>query len=88
MCTVQRWTGTRSHGAASAASRPGGAEGFARLCQMSRPAAILPSRWSELVDNAGVFIDRWAVQAASLGWNAADIFGCHREAPLASIPSW
>ena len=59
------------------------AEGFARLCQMPRPAAILPARWRELVDNAGVFIDRWAVQAASLGWNAADIFGCHREAPLA-----
>jgi hypothetical protein len=59
------------------------AEGFARLCQMSRPLAIPPARWSELVDNAGVFIDRWAVQAASLGWNAADIFGCHRQAPLA-----
>jgi hypothetical protein len=35
------------------------------------------------MDNAGVFIDRWAVQAASLGWSAADIFGCHPEAPLA-----
>jgi hypothetical protein len=31
---------------------------------MSRPAAILPARWRELVDNAGRFIDRWAVQAA------------------------
>jgi hypothetical protein len=50
---------------------------------MPRPAAILPARWRELVDNAGLFIDRWAVQAASLGWNAADNFGCHREAPLA-----
>jgi hypothetical protein len=50
---------------------------------MPRPAAILPARWRELVDNAGVFIDRWAVKAASLGWNAANIFGCHREAPLA-----
>jgi hypothetical protein len=59
------------------------AEGFARLCQMSRPAAIPPARWVELVDNAGRFIDGWAVQAAALGWNAADIFGCHREAPLA-----
>jgi hypothetical protein len=59
------------------------AEGFARLCQMPRPAAILPPRWRELVDNAGLFIDKWAVQAASLGWSAADIFGCHREAPLA-----
>jgi hypothetical protein len=59
------------------------AEGFARLCQMPRPAAILPARWRELVDNVGVFIDSWAVRAASLGWNAADIFGCHRQAPLA-----
>jgi hypothetical protein len=50
---------------------------------MPRPAAILPARWRELLDNTGVFIDRWAVQAASLGWNAADIFGCHRQAPLA-----
>jgi hypothetical protein len=59
------------------------AEGFARLCQMPRPAAILPARWRELVDNAGLFIDRWAIQAASLGWSPADIFGCHRQAPLA-----
>jgi hypothetical protein len=50
---------------------------------MPRPAAILPARWRELVDNAGRFIDCWAVQVASLGWHAADIFGCHRAAPLA-----
>jgi hypothetical protein len=48
-----------------------------------RPAAIPPARWRELLDNAGLFIERWAVRAAALGWSAADIFGCHRQAPVA-----
>jgi hypothetical protein len=58
-------------------------EGCARLCAFPHPAAIPPARWRELVDNAGRFLERWGGQAAALGWSTADIFGCHREAPLA-----
>ncbi len=44
------------------------AEGFARL-QVSRPPARLPSeRWQLVIDDAERFIERWAAQAAALGW--------------------
>ena len=59
------------------------AEGFAKLCTMARPPAVHPTRWNELVDNAGHFLDRWGSQAAALGWAAVDVFGCHPQAPFA-----
>jgi hypothetical protein len=58
-------------------------EGCAHICVAIRPAAIRPTRWAELIDSSKSFLDRWGLQAAALGWKATDIFGCHREAPLA-----
>jgi hypothetical protein len=42
-------------------------EGFARLQTMARPARMRPDRWQEMIDDAGRFLDRWAVKAAALG---------------------
>jgi len=61
------------------------AEGYARLCIIACPASIPPTRWRRLIDNAGDFIDRFAVQAAALGWDAKSIFGCHPIAPDARL---
>jgi hypothetical protein len=57
-------------------------EGCARFGVATPPAAIPPTRWAELFGASMSFLDRWGLQAAALGWKAADIFGCHREAPL------
>jgi hypothetical protein len=58
-------------------------EGCARFGVATRPAAIPPTRWAELFNASMIFLDRWGLQAAALGWKTSDIFGCHREAPLA-----
>lgn len=57
------------------------AEGFARL-QVGRPPARLSSeRWQLVIDDAERFIDRWAAQAAALGWRTLDVFGMHATKP-------
>jgi len=61
------------------------AEGYARLCVMPRPAGFPAAAWSNLVDAGGRFIDRFSAQAAALGWNATDIFGCHPVKPFERI---
>ena len=61
------------------------AEGFATLCVMARPESVPPHRWRRLIDNAGRFIDHFAVQAHGLGWDAASVFGCHPLKPDARL---
>ena len=51
------------------------AEGYARLCTMSRPSNVSEARWRQAVDAAGRFVDSWAAKASALGWSALDIFG-------------
>jgi hypothetical protein len=57
------------------------AEGYARLRLLPPPRMISLAQWQTLIGAAGRFLNRWGAQAAALGWNAADIFGCHPEAP-------
>lgn len=57
------------------------AEGLAKLCTMPPPAGYTPRRWSRLVNDAGRFADRWAAQAAGLGWSVLDVFGVNPRAP-------
>lgn len=61
------------------------AEGLARLCTMPCPGNIPGKRWRQTVDAAGVFADRWAVQASALGWTVFDIFGVDANAPEAAV---
>jgi hypothetical protein len=61
------------------------AEGFARLDPNRPPGDVPLSRWQRFVDDAGLFLDRWASYAAALGWGAHDLFGCDRDRPFARI---
>jgi hypothetical protein len=61
------------------------AEGFAALSSMPPPTGFSPERWHRIVDAAGVFLDRWAVRAAELGWCDVEIFGCDADAPAARL---
>jgi hypothetical protein len=57
------------------------AEGFARL-DLALPApGFSEARWRLLIDDGGRFLDRWASDAAQLGWQAGDVFGIHPTAP-------
>jgi hypothetical protein len=59
------------------------AEGFARLDLAAPPPDFSDDRWRTVVNDGGRFLDRWAQEAARLGWQAADVFGVHPIAPSA-----
>jgi hypothetical protein len=62
------------------------AEGFARLDPDNPPACVPPKRWVRFIDNVGAFLDSpFCAVAAALSWGPLDLFGCDRDAPLASI---
>jgi hypothetical protein len=68
------------------------AEGFARLDPDRPPAGVPLRRWRAVIDAIGTFLDRWAAEAAALGWQAADIFGTDAARPevtwLNAGPLW
>lgn len=50
--------------------------------QAASPVSAWPaSRWPTLLEDAAAFCARWVAQAHSLGWQAWELFGCHRRAP-------
>ena len=57
-------------------------EGVARLIGMDAPGGYANDRWRVLVRDAERFLDTWAAQASALGWSTAEVFGCHRWAPV------
>lgn len=57
------------------------AESFARLDIAERPPKFSEPAWRQLIDDGGQFLDRWANEAARLGWNALDVFGVDPAAP-------
>jgi len=59
------------------------AEGFARLDLGVPPAGFNDARWRLLLDDGGRFLDRWAGEAARLGWEALEVFGIHPLVPSA-----
>ena len=63
------------------------AEGYARLVTMARPGVYSPSRWQQIHEDGGRFLDRWAKDAARLGWDAAEVFGVGSDAPEVRIDS-
>lgn len=58
------------------------AEGLALLHPDRPPAHVSPRRWLTFCNDAGAFIDRWAPQAAALGWSTVEVFGVHRTRPV------
>jgi hypothetical protein len=61
------------------------AEGYAAMQRATPPAwtARHPGLWPDLINAVGKFLDRWARQAAELGWDPEDLFGAAPAAPLA-----
>ncbi len=57
------------------------AEGYARLCTIPRDPDFTEERWVRLIDDAGRFLDRWAVQVAAMGWTTLEVFGVHPNKP-------
>src|SRR3984893_5038516 len=61
-------------------------DGVARL-EHHRPLTdIPPHRWRQFLSDCNNFLtggENWAGRAAELGWNAASLFGCRRDRPLA-----
>jgi hypothetical protein len=49
---------------------------------MPCPAQVHPKRWSRFIDDAAKFADRWAAQAAALGWEPEDLWGCNGRKPV------
>jgi hypothetical protein len=59
------------------------AEGYARLCRMPVPSNYKQRDWEHLINNTGLFLDRWGKEAAAAGWHEYDLFAVHRVAPIA-----
>jgi hypothetical protein len=57
------------------------AEGFARLDRRAPLVGFSETQWQQIVNDGGTFLDAWGAQAASLSWDAADLFGVHPDAP-------
>jgi hypothetical protein len=56
-------------------------KGVARLASALPPRDYPARAWEQLIVDAERFLDDWATQAVSLGWQDWEIFGCHRRAP-------
>lgn len=61
----------------------GWARGIAVLSTMPAPRIIPAERWRQIVRDASAFLVGWGRQAAAFGWETLDIFGAHKERPLA-----
>lgn len=48
-------------------------EAFARL-QTAQPIGVDHSRWLQLIDDAGRFLDQWGAEAERLQWTADELF--------------
>jgi hypothetical protein len=56
-------------------------QGVARLAETPCPARFPAARWPQVITDAAAFLERWAAQAAALGWSTSELFGCDRRAP-------
>jgi hypothetical protein len=53
-------------------------DAWARL-QVQRPLSVTEHDWRGAVDDAGLFLDAWSEHAASIGWDACDLFDVPRQ---------
>lgn len=55
--------------------------GFQKVCHMTPPIGILPSRWAQIAVNTDHFLTKHGADAARLGWTTLDLFGVGGDAP-------
>jgi hypothetical protein len=60
-------------------------EGYAHLQTMPRPGDMPQPRWEQIINDAGLFLDRWAGEALALGWTGLHLFGVHPAKPYRAI---
>ena len=53
-------------------------DAWARL-QVQRPLSVTEDDWRGALDDAGLFLDAWSEHAASMGWDACDLFDVPRQ---------
>ena len=61
-----------------------------RLDYVRCPATVPLIRWHLFLGDCHSFLsasENWAERAATLGWNALALFGCHRDRPLDHLSS-
>lgn len=54
------------------------AETFAKLQFMDRPDQYTAIEWEQVINDAGLFGDKWAARARDLGWSIMDVFAVHK----------
>jgi len=57
------------------------AEGLARLDPDRPPHGFGAARWLQVVNDAGLLLDRWGSQLDRLGWEDHDLWACDPAAP-------
>jgi hypothetical protein len=65
-------------------------DGVAALDDRPPPSGVLRHRWQLFLADCHAFLTspaNWAERAASLGWNALDLFGCRHNRPLDHLGS-
>jgi len=65
-------------------------EGVQRLEYLRSPPAVPGLRWHLFLGDCHSFLtssENWAERAATLGWSALALFGCHRSRPLEHLGS-
>jgi hypothetical protein len=60
-------------------------EGMTRLLNMPAPPTVTARRWRVFIEDCDKFLGRWGTQAASLGWEAMDLFGMSIACPLGRV---
>ncbi len=56
-------------------------DGVASLADLPSPPRFPAAKWGQLVTDAAAFLNEWGTAAHRLGWQAWELFGCHRRAP-------
>ena len=61
-------------------------EGVSRLRGMSTPETVAPDSWAAFLASCESFIaSPWPGKAASMGWDAYALFGCHNLKPVERV---